>query len=427
MTARVMRRAFGAVWPRKVRLRLTLLYAALFLVAGGALLAVTYGLVAASLPTTNPPALTQAFRADQATFQRACKTPPPGKAGKPAQPPPDTKAQCEHLADYLAGEKAGAQSQRNRALHSLLLYSLLGLGVTTVASGGAGWFVSGRVLRPVRAITDTARRASEQHLGERIGMTGPRDELRELADTFDAMLDRLDIAFAAQRAFVANASHELRTPLTIMRTAIDVTLARPGRTQAQLEDMAERVRRRIDAAERMIDGLLTLAVSDQGAASHEGLDLSALAGDALEMAAPGIERLGLTVLAELGAAPTVGDPKLLERMVWNLVNNAVLHNQPDGWIRVTTGVVSTSAGPEEVFLRIANSGKEVPPESVSAIFEPFRRLAGRTGTEDGVGLGLSIVRSVSTAHGARLDVRPMDGGGLEVLIALPTAGRPGGS
>jgi signal transduction histidine kinase len=399
-------------------MRLTLLYAALFLIAGGALLGLTYGLVAASLPTSNPSATSsQHYRAELARLKKECKTPYPG----PGKPPPATRAaqlECKQISEYLAGVLAGAKSQRERALSSLLLYSLLGLGMMTVASGGAGWFVSGRVLRPIRAITDTARQASEQHLGERIGMTGPRDELRELADTFDDMLERLDRAFAAQRVFVANASHELRTPLTVMRTAIDVTLAKPGRTQAQLEDMAERVRNRIEKAERMIDGLLTLSVSEQGATSPDYLDLSALTEDALETAAADVQRLGLTVLAQLAPAPTVGDPKLLERMVWNLVDNAVRHNEPGGWIRVTT---SRDAG--QVALRIANGGASVPPDAVPAILEPFRRVAGRTGNKDGFGLGLSIVRSVTKAHGAALEVRALDGGGLEVCVTLKEAAR----
>ena len=418
------------VWPRKIRLRLALLYAGLFLLAGGALLGLTYGLVAASLPKDHPAPTMSAYGKGQlAKLSYQCKQ-PHLDAG--------TVAQCEQAQRYAAavGARVGAATQRDRELHNLLLYSLLGLGVVAAASGGVGWFISGRVLSPVRAITETARRASEQHLGERIGMTGPRDELRELADTFDDMLERLDRAFAAQRAFVANASHELRTPLTVMRTAIDVTLAKPGRTQAQLEDMAERVRARIETAERMVDGLLTLAVSDQGVVSREFLDLSALVGDALDMASSGIERLGLTVKAELGPAPTAGDENLLARMVWNLVDNAVRHNEQDGWIRVTTGVVPAGSvpadavpagavpagtGSEQVFLRIANSGPVLPAESVPAIFEPFRRLADRTGSQDGVGLGLSIVRSVSTAHGADLDASPMDDGGLEVFVALLAA------
>ena len=162
-----------------------------------------------------------------------------------------------------------------------------------VASGGLGWIVSGRVLRPVRTITETAKRASEQHLGERLALTGPKDELKELADTFDEMLERLDAAFASQKRFVANASHELRTPLTVMRTAIDVTLAKASRTAEQLEAMAEKVRRSVDRAEQMIDGLLTLAISDQGQIGMEHVDLATAAEDALDTAAPVIEELGL--------------------------------------------------------------------------------------------------------------------------------------
>lgn len=168
---------------------------------------------------------------------------------------------CEQA--YLAAISAAQTGQRDRALNSLLLYSLIGLGLATIASGRVGWVVSGRVLRPVSAITQTARRASERHLGERIALSAPDDEPKELADTFDDMLARLDQAFASQRRFVADASHELRTPLAVMRTAIDVTLAKPGRTAARLEATAVRVRDAIDRAEHMIDALLTLAVSDR--------------------------------------------------------------------------------------------------------------------------------------------------------------------
>jgi signal transduction histidine kinase len=300
---------------------------------------------------------------------------------------------------------------RQRALDSLLLFSLLGLGLMTVASGGLGWYVSGRVLRPVRAITETARRASDQHLGERLALTGAQDELKELADTFDDMLERLDLAFAAQRRFVANASHELRTPLTVMRTAIDVALAKPNRTTGQLEDMAARVHRSIDRAERMIEALLVLAISDQGVTSSELLDLSAVAEDALELAAPGITRLGLRVEADLGPAETTGDQQLIERMVWNLVDNAVRHNEPGGWIRVTTGRC-----PGGAVLRIANSGAVVPPGAMPTLAEPFRRI--RKDSDGGVGLGLSIAQSVSTAHGAQLDIHSQPEGGLDISLTL---------
>ena len=390
------------IWPQKVRTRLALLYAVLFLVSGSALLALTYGLVAANLPaqstTTQSPSGMDSNAL--AKLKNACR-----------QPHPDlgTIVACKRA--FSAGAGAGAASVRDRALDSLLLFSLLGLGVMTVASGGLGWYVSGRVLRPVRAITETARRASDQHLGERLALTGAQDELKELADTFDDMLERLDQAFAAQRRFVANASHELRTPLTVMRTAIDVALAKPNRTTQQLEDMAARVRRSIDRAESMIEALLVLAVSDQGVTSSELLDLSAVAEDALELAAPGIARLGLSVQADLAPAEATGDQQLIERMVWNLVDNAVRHNQPGGWIRI-----STSRCPGGAVLRIANGGAVVPPDVVPTLSEPFRRMDKQP--DGGVGLGLSIAQSVSIAHGAQLDIHSPPDGGLDISLTL---------
>jgi signal transduction histidine kinase len=266
----------------------------------------------------------------------------------------------------------------------------------------------------VRVITGTARRASERHLGERLALTGARDELRELADTFDDMLERLDAAFAAQRRFVANASHELRTPLTVMRTAIDVTLAKPSPTATRLTGMAARVRRHVDQAEAMIEALLTLAVSDQGTLSAEFTDLATTAEDAVDAAAPEIERMGLRVETKLDPAETTGDPQLLERMISNLVGNAVRHNEPGGWVRLRTGADGTA-----VYLEVANSGPVVPDDAVASLFEPFRRMAARTGDRDGVGLGLSIVRSVATAHRGTVTARSLPAGGLDVSVVLP--------
>ena len=221
MNVHALPRLVRRPWPQKVRTRLTLLYAALFFAAGLALLGLTYGLVASNLPAHSSAAATVSKQGLN-TLNNECN-PPKGT------PVPDSlQNACKLEEAYLAGADAGSQAQRQRALSELLVFSLAGLGVMTVASGGLGWFMSGRVLRPVRAITETARRASEQHLGERLALTGARDELKELADTFDGMLERLDAAFAAQRRFVANASHELRTPLTMMRTAIDVTMAKPS-------------------------------------------------------------------------------------------------------------------------------------------------------------------------------------------------------
>src|ERR1700678_1094687 len=364
----------------------------LFFAVRAALLRLTYGLVASSLPTL--PATAKASSQELNTLNQ-CKQATSPLKGMPT-PPASLLAECKRAEEaYSAGTAAGLQAQRQRVLSDLLALSLFGLAVTTVASGGLGWFMSGRVLRPVRAITETARRASEQHLGERLALTGPRDELRELADTFDGMLERLDAAFATQRRFVANASHELRTPLTVMRTAIDVTLAKPSPTARQLTDMAVRVRRSIDNAEGMVEALLTLAVSDQGKLSTEFTDLATWAEDAIDAAAPEIERMDLRVDAKLDRAETAGDPQLLERMVWNLIDNAVRHNEPGGWIRLRTG-----SGDAAAFLEIANSGPLIPDDAVPSLFEPFRRMEARTGVRAGVGLGLSIARWVIPAHRA---------------------------
>jgi signal transduction histidine kinase len=413
---RALLRPVRRLWPQKVRTRLTLIYATLFFTAGLVLLALTYGLVASSLPA-QPPAATRILSSQQLNFlNRDCK--PPGPAEKSKPPSPGFKshiAECKQLgAAYEAGAYSGSLAQRQRALADLLAFSLAGLVVMTVVSGGLGWFMSGRVLRPVRVITETARRASEENLGERLALTGAKDELKELADTFDDMLERLDGAFAVQRRFVANASHELRTPLTVMRTAIDVTLAKPSPTPRQLTDMAMRVRHSIDRAESMVEALLTLAVSDQGMRSIEFTDLATGAEDALDAAAPDIERLSLSVDAKLDPAETAGDPQLLERMISNLVGNAVRHNEPGGWIRLRTGSRDTA-----VYLEIANSGPVVPDHAVPELFEPFRRIKARTGAGDGVGLGLSIARSVLTAHHATLTASSQPTGGLHISVVIP--------
>jgi len=274
--------------------------------------------------------------------------------------------------------------------------------------------MAGRALRPVSSITAAARRASERHLGERIALQGPRDELKELADTFDQMLERLDGAFAAQRRFVADASHELRTPLTVMRTAIEVTLAKPDRTPEQLEAMAAKVARSASQAEALFEALLTLATSEQPLASREPVDLATTAEDAIEAAGPEIRRLGLHVDTALEPALTTGNRLLLERMIGNLVDNAVRYNDHDGWVRVRSGISDGGAR-----FTIANSGPVVPDALVPSLFEPFRRVQERTGMHDGAGLGLAIARSIGTAHAAKFEARSIPAGGLIVTVALP--------
>ena len=392
---------------RPIRLRLTLVYSGLFLLAGVVLLAVTYGLVAQSLNTSLPAAVSASSGSYLAQADKTCE----GTAGGP-----DAVAKCKAQArDSLEKViKASVAFQRDKTLTRLLYYSLGALAVVAAVSAWLGWVVAGRALRPVHAITAAARAASEENLGERIALAGPDDELKELADTFDAMLARLDAAFASQRRFVANASHELRTPLTVMRAAIDVTLAKPDRSQAQLESMAGEVRQAVDRAEALIEALLTLARSDRGRGAAEPLDMAVLAEDALDAAAPAIRARAVTVEAALDPGPTLGDPVLVERLVMNLVDNAVRHNVPDGWIQVATGTCEGMA-----FIEVANGGEPIPGEVVPSLFEPFRRLSGRAGPPDGTGLGLSIVRSVAVAHHGQVTARQRPTGGLEVAVLLP--------
>jgi signal transduction histidine kinase len=396
--------------PQTVRVRLALLFAALFLAAGAALLGITYGLVA-SLPVKVPrptPA--------QVKLAETCKV---GKAGlSPAQ-----ISQCSQAVSS-AGAQSAADEQRAQTLGHLLAYSLAALAAMTAVSGGLGWLMAGRVLRPVSSITAAARRASERHLGERLALTGPKDELRELADTFDQMLERLDAAFATQRRFVADASHELRTPLTVMRTAIEVTMAKPARTPEHLEAMAAKVARSAAQAEALVEALLTLAASEQAPASPELTDLAAAAEDAVESAAGQARRLGLHIDTDLAAAPACGNRLLLERLVGNLVDNAVRHNIRGGWVSIRTG-----SGAGRARFEIANSGPVIPEELVPALFEPFRRVEQRTSTRDGTGLGLAIVRSIGTAHGASVEAHSLPAGGLGILVALPLAATdgPGGT
>jgi signal transduction histidine kinase len=416
MNTRTAMSSVRRLWPQKVRTRLTLIYAALFFATGAALLTLTYGLVASNLPTKPSAAVAAVSSQELKALSRECNGIPPRKP-KSELPTATLKALsgCKSAeAAYQAGTAAGIQALRQNTLAKLLGFWLLALGVMTVVSGGLGWFMSGRVLRPVRVITETARRASDQHLGERLALTGATDELKELADTFDDMLERLDAAFATQRRFVADASHELRTPLTVMRTAIDVTLAKPSPTARQLTDMAVRVRGSIDRAEGMVEALLLLAVSEQGKLTAEFADLATWAEDAIDAAGPEIERMQLRVDAALDPAETTGDPQLLERMISNLVDNAVRHNQPGGHIRLSTG--STDA---TVYLEIANSGPFIPEDAVPSLFEPFRRLAVSAGPRDGVGLGLSIARSVATAHQATVTARSKPGGGLDICVIMP--------
>jgi HAMP domain-containing protein len=272
------------------RSRLTLLYASLFTLGGAALVLITYLLVAHTLHPTATPAIPPAI---QQALERCLEAAQKGAPG--------VMQKC--AAVYANGVQAGAAAQRSTTLTHLLTYSLLTLAGVTLLAALAGWIVAGRILRPVRRLTAAARAASEQNLSQRIALQGPRDELRELADTFDTMLERLDRAFTSQRQFIANASHELRTPLTVMRTAMDVVLAKPEPTREELLSMAADVRQAVDHAERLIEALLVLARNDQARALTDPLDLAAVAEDALE----GRTATGITTTATLGEALVTGD------------------------------------------------------------------------------------------------------------------------
>jgi signal transduction histidine kinase len=345
-----------------VRARLTALYAALFGLSGALLLGISYWLVARHFHRTLP----------------------------------------DDVADATLGDLRGQ-------------YALALVGTLLVAVA-LGWVIAGRVLRPLAEITATARRVAHDRLDERIALEGPHDELRELAETFDEMLDRLSAGFSAQKRFVANASHELRTPLTVLRAEVDVTLADPDAGVDELRAMGETVREATIEAEQLLESLLMLARSEAGIERRAEVDLVAAAARAIEQRAG--EALEHEVeLRYAGPARELvvdGDPRLLARLVANLVDNAVRHNVPGGWATVELREVDDRA-----LLSVSNGGAPVPAEEAARLLEPFQRLARRGDGPPGAGLGLSIVRSVALAHGGQVDVRARPGGGLEVTVALP--------
>jgi signal transduction histidine kinase len=379
------------------RMRLTALYTGLFLAAGSLLVAIVYSLVRADLPKT---VIVKGI--PDPKFLQACRQ------GQQKVPDPVFITKCK--AAFAAGTKAGASVQRTQTLHDLLLYSLIALTVTTILAGVLGWFVAGRILRPVHAITAAARHASDRHLGERLALEGPRDELRELADTFDDMLDRLDRSFAAQKRFVANASHELRTPLTVMQTAIDIVLAKPNPHPDDYRAMTSTVKTSLTESEELIAALLTLARSDRGPERREPVDLAICCEDALD-ALLGTKPI---VHADLEPALVDGDPVLLTRMCANLVDNATRYNVAGGTMHVRTETVD-----DEARLTVSNTGPEIQENEIDAIFEPFHRADGRAARHDGFGLGLSIVRAVAASHDGTASASAHPGGGLVVRVALP--------
>ena len=301
----------------------------------------------------------------------------------------------------------------------LLVASSTALTVMGALSLALGWLVAGRFLRPVRAITVAAREISATTLHERLNLSGPDDELTELADTFDELLDRLERSFASERRFVANASHELRTPLAGMRASLDVAMAKPEPVPAHVVTLAERLRRELDRMDALLESFLTLAKTQQGPLVDQAtLSLAQLASVAIEDRAAAISALGLNVEQRPDPHARVsGSAPLLARMVENVIENAIAHNQPEGWLRVCTAVEGTRAQ-----LVVENGGERLDPDVVKELSRPFRRAgAERTGSDRGAGLGLAIVASIAGVHGGTLDLAARDDGGLRVVIGLPLA------
>jgi signal transduction histidine kinase len=394
-----------------IRLRLAVLYGGVFMVTGTLLLALVFLTVRSSAHSTVATAQGAAARLVEPRVHVHVSAP---GATLHATPEGVTVQRAREQAHQLG---ALAVNVSNSDLHHLLIFSLVALAIMVVASMALGWVLAGRVLRPLQAITAAARELSASTLHERLALDGPNDELRELGDTFDELLARLEASFEAQRQFVANASHELRTPLTLERAILEVTLADPAAGAASLRAACERVLAIGEQQERMIDSLLTLARSERGLERREPLLLDVLTNEVLRERHDEIVRRGLRVDSKLERAPTTGDLRLIERLIANLLDNAIHHNNPHGWVTVATAVDAGSA-----VLTVSNSGPVIAPGETQRLFQPFRRHGTeRTGHSDRHGLGLSIVSAIATAHEATLVVQPHDTGGLRVEVKFPVA------
>lgn len=309
--------------------------------------------------------------------------------------------------------------QHDRDIARLLVVCLIVLALTAAAAFPVGWFASGRMLRPLRQITARARLISAGNLHERLALAGERDEFTELGETLDDLLARLETSFDAQRRFVANASHELRTPLTVERTLLQVALADPNASAETLRATCEELLAAGRDQDRLIEALLTLAGSERGLELRERADIGALATPIVERPRPELDQHRIELETHLEAAITEGDPALIERLIANLVDNAVRHNVDGGRVEV-----STRQQGDRALLIVENTGQLIAPEEIETMFEPFRRLGpARTGTDQGQhGLGLSIVRAIADAHGAQIDAHPRPGGGLSMTVAFPAPG-----
>ncbi|MGW1915384.1 sensor histidine kinase [Streptomyces sp. NPDC002076] len=391
-------------WLRPtIRIRLTLLYGGMFLIAGILLLSIIYLLAAQAISTGNQPL----FKIVSGTNIRVTSDNCPAITAINSNPVP--------LSDFNEVIAHCVDQQRQAALDDLLSRSLLALLGLAVIAFAFGYAMAGRVLSPLGRITRTARQVAGSDLSRRIELDGPDDELKELADTFDDMLERLQRAFTAQQRFVGNASHELRTPLAINRTLLEVHLSDPN-APVELQQLGKTLLATNERSEQLVEGLLLLARSDNQIVERGPVDLAEVATQAVDQVHAEAEAKGVKIRGERKPAVVQGNGVLLERIALNLVQNAVRYNVPDeGWVEVTTEVQHGQA-----VLTVTNTGPVVPAYEIDNLFEPFRRLrTERTGSDKGVGLGLSIARSVARAHGGHIVAQPREGGGLVMRVTLP--------
>ncbi|MET7584179.1 sensor histidine kinase [Streptomyces microflavus] len=383
-------------WLRPtIRIRLTLLYGGMFLIAGILLLSIIYMLAAQALHVGS-----------ELPFEIVSGKVTSEICDLPTNASPDA---------FNAAMNACVNNQRKAALDTLLNRSLLALVGLSVIAFAFGYAMAGRVLSPLGRITRTARRVAGTDLTRRIELDGPDDELKELADTFDDMLDRLERAFTAQQRFVGNASHELRTPLAINRTLLEVHLSDPE-APPELQQLGKTLLATNERSEQLVEGLLLLARSDNQIIERKPVDLAEVADRAIDQARSEAVEKNVEIRGERSAAVVQGNGVLLERIALNLVQNAVRYNvAEDGLVEVTTSLQTGQA-----LLVVSNTGPVVPAYEIDNLFEPFRRLrTERTGSDKGVGLGLSIARSVARAHGGRIIAEPREGGGLVMRVTLP--------
>jgi signal transduction histidine kinase len=393
-----------------IRWRLTAFYGFLFFLCGLVLLTVSYVVVRASLiddENKDENQSAELYGLDPVGVRRFLDIPLP----EPVES--QTGERAETVGDVINGVQ---RNNRENALDDLLRGTGAALGVMVLLSVLVGWLAAGRVLRPVKQLTLAAQDLSETNLDRRIDLEGPEDELKELADTLDALLARLEVAFVSQRRFAADVSHELRTPLSIIRGEADVTLADPNATAKELR-LALAVSDAVVRAEALIDSLLALARSDSTMHERKAVDLAELTGDVVGERVEAASSAGVEIDLDLGSATVEGDRWLLERLVANLVDNGINHNAPHGWVRVAIDAQNGST-----HLEVSNSGDVLTADDVEEITKPFRRLDHRAAPQsEGFGLGMTIVQAVADAHNGQVDIDARSTGGLDVVVTLPTA------